>query len=141
MSVLYALIALVLFSASAQAQDNPLEKYKWKNRVVLAFLNNSSESEFAKITAIYDEQLKERDILVVTCISPEKSMSPGAGPGMSKCEMLRSAFGITGQESAFLLIGKDGTEKLRQTGTPDFAEIIKAVDQMPMRIIEKEKPE
>ncbi len=131
----------VMFSAYLAAQDNPLEKYRRKNRIVIAFLSASSESEFSKITAVYDEQFKERDVLIFTCVLPEKSMSAGAGPGKSKCEILRSLYDITVNEDTFILIGKDGAEKLRQKGKADLKEIINLIDSMPMRIREKEKNE
>jgi len=134
-------LVLILFAGFTGAQDNPLEKYKWKNRLVIAFISSSDESRFAETTALYEDQLKERDVIVITCSVPEKPMGPAAGPGKSKCELLRSLYGVSGEENTFVLIGKDGTEKLRQSGTPDFGVIIKTIDQMPMRIIEKEKPE
>lgn len=139
--ILAPLLVLILFSGFAGAQDNPLEKYKWKNRLVIAFIASSSENRFAETVSLYEEQLKEREVIVLICSSPEKSMNPGAKPGKSKCEILRTLFDIAEVENTFVLIGKDGTEKLRQTGAPDLGEIIKKIDQMPMRIIEKEKPE
>lgn len=48
-------------------------------------------------------------------------------------ERLRQQFGITTEDFAVILVGKDGTEKQRSQTLIDPATIFSAIDAMPMR--------
>jgi hypothetical protein len=48
-------------------------------------------------------------------------------------DALRGRFGVTGNSFAAILVGKDGTEKLRHDAPVTAAKLFATIDAMPMR--------
>jgi len=120
----------------AHAGDDPLERYTWKNRLLLVFAPSSDDPRLRAqqdILASVAPGLRERDLVVL-------QMSPGSeiiidnrsAPGVDSDRVYRD-FDIEKQAFAALLVGKDGTLKLNSNSPLDSRKIFDLIDSMPMR--------
>ncbi len=130
----------VLLTMAPTADANPLSDYRWKNRLIIASLPAGWEHREERKAV--EEALKakrvgvlDRDLLVID-VSPKKRFIDGATrlPDESVAE-IRDRFSL--DESAgkpiFVLVGKDGGAKARQTGKLDLDRFFVLIDTMPMR--------
>lgn len=106
-------------------QTNFLEKYKWKNRVVLLFAPDYEDQKLKKQLAaikLAEQGYKERSIRIVTCATDSAVV-----------QALRNRFEINSNQFLFLLIGKDGSEKMRSEEMVTPLVFFSFIDKMPMR--------
>ncbi|GAA4434319.1 DUF4174 domain-containing protein [Pontibacter saemangeumensis] len=131
---------LLLVGLRADAQIKPteagLEKYKWKKRPLLLFAPSEDspayirQKEMVKADA---QAIEERDMVVIELVGPDKVYIGGTLQRRQRGEALRKRFRVSPDSFAVLLIGKDGTEKSRNTAPVALEEIFGRIDQMPMR--------
>ena len=98
-----------------------LESLKWQNRVLLLFAPTSTDGQLdQQLNYLRPNQreLEDRDLLVY---------SVGAG------NPLGEKFKVESTGFTVILIGKDGTEKLRKHKAVPAKEILRLIDSMPMR--------
>jgi hypothetical protein len=115
-----ALLAMSLISTwSPQTPD--LKHFQWKNRILLLFAPEAEDERLKKQTDLIEASrpgFEERDL--ITFIIPEP------GP-------LRARFHVDTKAYTVILLGKDGTEKLRQQSVLDPEKLFRLIDSMPMR--------
>ena len=127
-AVHHLLLAMSLISTAISTWNFPpqhLDTFKWKNRVLLLFAPDSAEANFVQQLADIrsrSQALHDRDLLVFTSTDSDQ---PAA--------LLRERFKISAHEYTLILIGKDGTEKLRKHTAVPADEVFKLIDSMPMR--------
>jgi hypothetical protein len=113
-------LAMSLISLwSSQTPD--LKHYQWKNRVLLLFAPAHDDARVKKQTALIEANrsgFEDRDLIAF--LIPEQSP-------------LRDRFHIDGKTFTVILIGKDGTEKLRRSSIVDPEQLFRLIDSMPMR--------
>ncbi|MTI23246.1 DUF4174 domain-containing protein [Fulvivirga sp. RKSG066] len=113
---------------------NPIDKYKWKNRLILIFAE--SETEMTDQVNILNKEkkgLKDRDLLIFT-IGKEKATDPqGNSLSPQQQEWLSKEFNPGRKPFAVVLIGKDGTEKLTEYALLSTDKLFSTIDVMPMR--------
>lgn len=98
-----------------------IEGLKWEKRVVLLYARESGRAKRKAQMGILEsdrEGLEERDIVVFSIT--------GSAPS------LRASYGAVG-EFTFVLVGKDGTVKLRDTAEVSRKALYALIDGMPMR--------
>jgi hypothetical protein len=121
---------------NTQASANPLEGYRWKNRLIVASLSKKRDrDELTTVLLLNHQQINERDLIVIN-ISPEPIQIPGTVRlGEKEIINLRESFGLDKgmSEPAFFLIGKDGGEKAHQLGMLNLNNWFDLIDSMPMR--------
>ncbi len=142
LSVLFLLI-LSMSTTDLFGQGPPfLSEYQWNNRVILLFEGEQDRSGmFAKqMSAILSQhrELEDRDIIFFQFTGNE-----GAGPGFGprtprifaeQMELLRQHYAVSPQEFTVILVGKDGSEKIRKTNQfLSMQELFTLIDGMPMR--------
>jgi hypothetical protein len=129
------LLALAAGAASAPAGAQPgrpvpaLRDYRWTKRVLAVFAPpagapaestyRAQRDEFAR----YAAALGERDLVVL-------DHPAGAAPG--RVRALRQQLGVPGEGFAVVLVGKDGTVKLRRRALLTAERVLATVDGMPM---------
>lgn len=124
--------------ACAQNKLKPmsLEKYTWKNRVLLVFAPNADNNAYQKqksLIAGNPNGLADRDMVLLEVLADDKVYENGElQPGQTG-QQLRAKYNVPTSSFTVLLIGKDGTEKHRKTEAVPMSEIFGLVDQMPMR--------
>lgn len=121
----------------------PLDAFHWKSRVIVASLpEGESRKQVAEQFAVRRADLRERDVEII-----DASIKSAGIPGAQRFDLeqtaaLRSQLKLDGDAArpVFVLIGKDGGEKDRQTGTLDLAKWFVLIDGMPMRRAEIRTP-
>ncbi len=119
-----------------------LQSYKWENRPLLIF----TESEKSKL---YQSQMKEfegnercideRDMILISIFSNEEVQIDNKKYFLDNYNELLKKFSFDKSDFALILIGKDGTVKLKSEKPIEANKIFDLIDSMPMRKREMEK--
>lgn len=126
MKILYFIAFLVPFSVLAQTPPSSLSEHRWEDRIILVGAAKESETLKETLAALQacKADVEERDIVVYSVDFDHK---------LAKAWNLKDPFTL-------VLIGKDGTEKLRSETEVDLDTVFELIDSMPMRKSEmKEK--
>ncbi|GHC48630.1 DUF4174 domain-containing protein [Roseibacillus persicicus] len=114
---------------------NPLKNYQWKNRILLIHpsADQAQKEALRQLLKKEKESLANRDLVIINLSKtaldwPQVISMPG-----EKREELREKFALSPEGSTFILIGKDGGEKARQSDTLNLQELFTRIDGMPMR--------
>ena len=109
-----ALLLFALFDVSAQQKNS---------RDIWIFAADSSNASFITQKAALSNtaELKQRDIQVHQVV------------GLKEHESLFKKYKASGNKFTFILIGKDGGEKLRSTEPVSLENLYRTIDSMPMR--------
>ncbi|MDX1628146.1 MAG: DUF4174 domain-containing protein [Fulvivirga sp.] len=115
---------------------DPLEKYHWKNRILIVF---------SKQDTLLDKQLQEwqadgkgldnRDLVIFTIKkTPEQSKNPdGEAISPELHQWFLQTYNAPNRDFLVVLIGKDGGKKLRKTSLLSTEKLFSTIDAMPMR--------
>lgn len=124
---------MMLKFASAQ----PLGQHLWESRVILLFAASRQQAACEQQLSILTKEKEEvtARALVIYTILPEGGQKPDGSPlSPARSQALHSIYGITpGAGFTFILVGKDGTEKLRKKEPVAAPELFSLIDSMPMR--------
>ncbi len=132
--ILFALSSIFLLNVGFS--QSPLEQHRWGDRLVLLFAPDSSNVAFhQQLTLLTAEMEKVTDRnLVFYKIFTEKGFAPDdKSLKMEEVRALRQYFDVPENRFTLILIGKDGTEKLRRWEVTKPGEIFDRIDAMPMR--------
>lgn len=114
---------------------NPLEEYKWKNRPLMLFAPSEEHPDFEKqlerLTAS-SKGVKEREVIVIQ-VFPEEARIGEKPLDEGAAEALRERFEPQEDALTIVLVGKDGTEKLREQEKLSVSRLFQTIDAMPMR--------
>ena len=137
--LIFTLIVTLGCSALLFAQKpNPtdLSQYRWEKRIVLIFTPNSTNT-------MYQNQLRtflnhrsgfeERDLITFQLFGKGKGKLSEQTLSSENVQELYRQFGIGKNEFTVILIGKDGSEKLRTTDLLPVRKLFSVIDAMPMR--------
>ncbi len=117
-------------------QDTGLDQYKWKNRIILLGSPSASDPELVQQLGLLsgkDRALAERDLIIIQLLSKSPSLMEGEILSQMSAEKIRSRFEILKKGFEILLIGKDGTVKLRSDKPVSSEDLFALIDSMPMR--------
>jgi hypothetical protein len=113
-----------------------LDDAQWRDRVLLVFAPSEQfpayqqhRQQWASVTA----DRVERQLKLVEVLATGTSRVDGQPMSVASANQLRTQFGIAPSDFAIVLIGKDGTEKQRETSPIAPIEIFRTIDAMPMR--------
>ncbi len=113
-----------------------LRQYQWKNRLLLLFSPSPEVPAYQVLSQKLDRNpsgVRERDLLVFHVLEQGPRVPGNQEIGTAEAEELRQRFGITRGTFAVVLIGKDGTVKLKREGPTALTDIFALIDTMPMR--------
>lgn len=116
---------MIILPDAMSGQANILDNYKWENRLVLLFTPNINNSDHVTQQALAQEAregYRERDLVVL-------SFPQGDDIGKE----LRDRYNIHDDKFTFILIGKDGSIKLRKYTPIKNKALFDIIDSMPMR--------
>jgi hypothetical protein len=116
-----------------------LGQYQWKNRVLVVFSDTSNAKAARQENMLLTErgELGERDMLVLRVRGGSVMPIYGSGVELDADRIRHDIQGPEAGEFAVVLIGKDGSVKLRAHEPVSPAEIFALVDSMPMRAAEQ----
>ncbi len=120
-----------------------LADHRWKNRIVIVFGKSQTGAPYESFKRSWTErheEVSDRDLLLVGIFEDGESRVGDTIVAPASAEKLRSGFKVEPGTKTFILVGKDGTEKLRKAQV-DLEEIFGVIDAMPMRKREMEEKE
>ena len=117
---------------------NPLVDYQWKNRLVLVSIPESEmrDSFRKQIEKVLNEKrsgLADRDLVVIDVSGAGRQMGGAIRFAESESKALRRRLSIGDGSAEFLLLGKDGKVKARQTDKLNLEQFFALIETMPMR--------
>lgn len=114
---------------------NLLDNYQWKNRVVLVFAPSPEDEVYQEQLEHLsnDNELLERDLIVFHVFGKQGGFADEHRLTEEDSATLRKKFGLETSVFATVLVGKDGTEKVRWQRPVESAELYSVIDAMPMR--------
>ncbi len=116
--------------------DSLMEDYQWENRVLLIFAPDSDDATLAEQTANLSGMgagLSARDLVVWRLVSEEAAAVNGEVDTGLSSQPFYEYFSVKNAEFTVILLGKDGTTKLRQTQPVTSHRLFSLIDAMPMR--------
>ena len=120
-----------------------MESHLWQDRVILLFTASRQQANFQKQLLILTEnpeEVTDRNLAVYTILPDGGQQPDGNALPATQAQAFYSTYGITpGIGFTFVLIGKDGTEKIRKDQPVSAGELFSLIDSMPMRKAEMKK--
>jgi hypothetical protein len=131
---LAAALAAALVAPSAAGAG--MERFQWQNRPLLVF---APDPEHAAYRAQLDQANRyasgfaERDMVVIAVVAGAPVTVDGTPAKDLEAAVLRRRFEVPEDRFAAILVGKDGTEKLRRNAAIGADTLFQTIDAMPMR--------
>ncbi len=122
---MWTLVTAGLLLAAGLTQTPNLHALRWNSRVLLLFAPDPNDVRLTQQKQMLDREaagVKERDMKVFEITGNEQAD-----------EQLRDKFHVKADSFAAVLIGKDGSEKLKRSQPTDPREFFSLIDSMPMR--------
>ena len=117
--------------------ETSLEQLQWKKRPLLIFAESSGKIQYDRQLRAFDEQssqVQERDMLLVAVAADAVGVVFTEGLSLTdSADSLRERFDVNAEQFAVILVGKDGTEKSRESSFVSPEKIFAEIDAMPMR--------
>lgn len=113
-----------------------MEDYQWQNRVLLVFAPDSHDVQLAEQVANLSELgagLSARDLVVWQLVNEESASMNGEVDASLLSQSFYDYFSVEDTDFTVILLGKDGTSKLRQTQPITSDRLFALIDAMPMR--------
>lgn len=136
---LFLLLVTLAVASAAMAQSTVeqfLAKYEWQNRIVLVFAPGHSNSLFRDQLQEfkgYEDGFADRDLITFHLFSSMESFQSSKKINKNLTDQFYRFYNVEKGEFMVLLIGKDGTEKLRQSKPLATDSLFSVIDAMPMR--------
>lgn len=130
-----SLIIAISIMTSMPLTAQPIAHHQWKDRLILLFSPQLEGNTAIKQLDHFQEDqaaVKERDLLIYQ-ISPKKGLGPKGTLSVEQLEWFYNYYHVGKDEFNLLLIGKDGSEKLRSERWIDRQKVFDLIDGMPMR--------
>ncbi|MGB3619484.1 MAG: DUF4174 domain-containing protein [Catalinimonas sp.] len=140
--LLFLFLVMVLsgFRAAGPSGEDVLAQHRWKHRLLLIF-SDVNHPDFAAQVGILDADPAgpaERDLRTFLLFAEGGRTPAGTPLKPSQVIDLRRRYRV-GAGFTVVLIGKDGTEKLRRASPLPLEELYDTIDAMPMRQREMKK--
>lgn len=115
----------------------PLDQYRWKNRILLVFAPDPQDQHLMDQLSLLNASragLVDRDLKVIV-VNPKSNTSLPTADS----KHLYQVYKVEKDTFRVVLIGKDGTEKLRASQPISPIDLFRIIDAMPMRQSEQPK--
>jgi hypothetical protein len=130
------LASVAATSDRSQGVEFRLSDYQWQHRILLVFAPSTGSSDYQQQMQIWQADqagVDDRDLKLVEVLGTGESQVDGQSISAASADGLRRQFGVSVEEFAVVLVGKDGTEKQRSQAPMDLAMLYRTIDAMPMR--------
>ncbi|WP_324025671.1 DUF4174 domain-containing protein [Maribacter sp. BPC-D8] len=121
-------IFIMMYSFNMEAQD--LSDYKWKNRIIILYENDTNITDVKSALEIIDNnasKFTERALLVFVYKDNLLYSVDRKPTEIKKSEILPETY------DGYILIGKDGGIKSKTTYPFNLEKLLDLIDSMPMR--------
>ena len=122
--------------ATPRASEAGMQRFQWQNRPLLVFAPAPDDPALTRQLEIAEQHRagwRERDMVTIVVAGDRPVTVDGTRAKDLANGALRQRYRVTGDSFAAILVGKDGTEKLRHDGTIPAAKLFQTIDAMPMR--------
>lgn len=135
-------VFLLIITASQSMAQTPdknsfdLDNYQWQNRLVLIFSQTDSGDLYQQQLTEFEgnkEGFADRDLIVLHLFSNASSFGDDRSISDFDTRKLSDEYDVGTESFTVILIGKDGTEKLRTTSVLETEKLFTVIDAMPMR--------
>ncbi|MEM8984271.1 MAG: CIA30 family protein [Pseudomonadota bacterium] len=127
---------LQLASVHAFAEPFSIQALRWDKRVLIVNAASANSEALQQQLMAIDataQQFNERDMVLVTLVTDNKSKAGARDLNASDVDALRRSLSIDRGEFAVRLVGKDGSVKLTANEPVATDELYALIDKMPMR--------
>lgn len=118
------------------AMNFDLDAYRWKNRILIIFVPSTVfENQEAQKGLLRNQSagILDRDLRIVEVLDEESGSDLDISLSGESARNLRKKFGVAADQFQVILIGKDGTVKLRAKTPVSTSALFELIDAMPMR--------
>lgn len=125
--------------------DDPLSEFRWENRILLISapldtLTGEELQALRKVLTTEAKPLRERDLIVIDLSQRPLNLPNAKRLSQAKSDLLSRKLKLSEATGpVYLLLGKDGGEKARQSPQLDLAKLFALIDTMPMRRAEMKR--
>jgi hypothetical protein len=125
-------------TSAAYAPVSSLEQFQWKNRVLVIFSDEKNARAARQENQLLAEReaLGERDLVILRLRGEAATFLFGSGEAVDAAAIREELETPDDSEFAMMLVGKDGTVKLRAVEPVAAGELFAIIDSMPMRAAE-----
>ena len=129
-------------SANADAAADFFETFEWHNRLLLVFAPQADDPRLQRqdeVLAAVGAELDDRDMRIIHLRPDAPVTVDGIAVATPTAAEIYREFDIDAGEFAVLLIGKDGTLKMKKSEPPSINAVFDLIDSMPMRQLEMQQ--
>lgn len=131
------LFAALFFFVPADADAQFLNEFRWKSRLVLVFTPSPSDPLFVRQMQLLQEAKKDfedRNVVFMMITPDGTHENTGLFLDEAASRQYYEYFGVAQYQMEMILVGLDGTEKLRAKNKVTAPSVLlQAIDGMPMR--------
>ncbi len=116
--------------------DVDLEAYQWKNRIIIIFAPSSDSDGYREQMGEFRAQedgIQDRDLIILELFENGEGRLGDTSLSERVAPKMRRQFNVMEGKFSLILVGKDGTVKLRSKIPVSISEIFSLIDAMPMR--------
>lgn len=115
---------------------NPIESHKWEKRVLIFSASSPANIGYKRQEQLLTKSkkgMKERDLIIYKLYDDHWIDYKNNALSEEQALAIRKAYDIPEGQFSVLLIGKDGSVKMRKDDIVSTREIFSLIDSMPMR--------
>jgi hypothetical protein len=135
LSTFFAVVVVSTFCKSG-AWSMDIDEFLWKNRLLFIFSEKISDAPVKRLLGEISNQtvgILDRDLVVFKIFETGSSFMDSTQMEYEMVEEIRRRFNVSPGILTLILVGKDGTVKLRRNAPIDIEDIFAVIDAMPMR--------
>jgi len=135
---LFCFVSVVfIFNSCQTVGQQSLDQFRWKNRIILIHDGGNDSLAERQIKALSQkmEGVKERDLLIFVLHAKGDSITEigkSQDLGLSYSQIVEERQ-IPRDSFSFLLIGKDGGTKIKESKEVEVQKVFDTIDAMPVR--------
>ena len=142
MATIHGMMALAVATLAVTALTVPstseagMQRFQWQNRPLLVFAPGAEDPALQRQLAIARDHAagwRARDMVTIVVAGDRPVTVDGTRAKNLANPTLRQRYRVTGDSFAAILVGKDGTEKLRHDAPISADKLFRTIDAMPMR--------
>lgn len=137
---LFSVLCLSFVFSSSHVTAGSLDGYLFDTRPILLFTSSSKNPKFLQQLSAFAQfecEFYKRDMEVLTVVGNGHSVIDGDTLSNEDVSFLKDELEVGTYSELLVLVGKDGRVKLRAHMPLNASDLLRLVDAMPMRRVEK----